>query len=273
MVLKIAPPAVVEVFTREVGMMSVQLEAMRLVSTLTAVPVPHVDHVDTSHEIVDADLFFMEYIDADHFGLAADAGRLSPEAVSAGNRELGALNREINSVVGPHFGPLLGEGYATWREAFTRLVTDILDDGSRVGIDLGWDPDEIRAVRAENADALDEVTVPQLIEVDLWNKNSMIRHGQIVAILDHERALFGDPLMEAGLTGLDMPAFGDPTDFMAGFGIDTLTESQRTRRRLYSLALAVVMIVETKYRGHTDTEIYDFGRENLDNLMHGFGWG
>jgi len=47
-VLKIAPPAGVEVLTREVGMMSVELEAMRLVSTLTAVPVPHVDHVDTS---------------------------------------------------------------------------------------------------------------------------------------------------------------------------------------------------------------------------------
>ncbi len=99
----------------------------------------------------------------------------------------------------------------------------------------------------------------------------MIRDGHIVAILDHERALFGDPLMKAGLTGMDMPAFGDPTDFMAGFGIDTLTESQRTRRRLYSLALAIVMIVETKYRGHTDTEVCDFGRENLDTLMYAFG--
>gem|GEM_PF-4620173 len=57
-VLKLAPPAGVEVLTREVGMMSVELEAMRLVSTLTDVPVPHVDHVDTSHEILDADLFF-----------------------------------------------------------------------------------------------------------------------------------------------------------------------------------------------------------------------
>ncbi len=270
-VLKIAPPADVTVLTREIGMMRAELEAMRLVSTQTSVPVPRIDHVDLSHEVVDADLFFMEYVDADNFGLAAAAGRLSPEVVAAGNRELGALNREINTVVGPHFGPLLGEGFGTWREAFTAALESTLVDGERVGIDLGWEPDQVRGVLAENADALDEVTVPRLIEVDLWTKNSMIRDGRIVAVLDHERAIYGDPLMEAGLTGLDMPAFGDPADFMAGFGIAEFTPAERTRRRLYSLYLAVIMIVETRYRGHTDTEVYDFGRRELDALMAAFG--
>ncbi|WP_347344384.1 phosphotransferase [Microbacterium sp.] len=270
-VLKIAPPAGVDVLTREVGMMRVELEAMRLVSTRTSVPVPRVDHADLSHEIVDADLFFMEFVDADNFGLAAAAGRLPDEVVSAGNRELGALNREINSVVGPHFGPLLGAGSPTWREAFTTMIDDTLRDGDRVGIDIGWGHDEIRAVIVENAQTLDEVTVPRLVEVDLWAKNSMIRDGRIVAILDHERAVYGDPLMEAGLTGLDMPFFGDPSDFMAGFGLTALTPAQRTRRRLYSLYLALIMVVETKYRGHTDTEIYDLGRRELDAVMAALG--
>ncbi len=270
-VLKIAPPAEIPVLTREVGMMRFELEAMRLVSTQTSVPVPRVDYVDLSHEAVDADLFFMEYVVADNFGLSADAGRLSPEVVAAGNRELGALNREINTVVGPHFGPLLGAGSATWREAFTTMIEDTLNDGERVGIDLGWEPDQIRAVLAENSDILDEVTVPQLVEVDLWAKNSMIRDGRIVAILDHERAVYGDPLMEAGLTGLDMPFFGDPTEFMAGFGRTELTPNERTRRRLYSLYLAVIMVVETRFRGHPDTEFYDFGRRELDALMATFG--
>lgn len=76
--------------------------------------------------------------------------------------------------------------------------------------------------------------------------------------------------MEAGLTGLDIPAFGDPTDFMAGFGIGDLTESERTRRRLHSLCLALVMVVETKYRG-TERELYAFGRQQLDALMTALG--
>lgn len=271
-VLKIAPPADVPVLTREVGMMRAELEAMRLVSTQTSVPVPRVDFADLSHDLIDADYFFMEFVDADNFGLAADAGRLAPDVVAAGNRELGALNREINSIVGPHFGPLRGEGSPTWREAFTTMIEDTLRDGERVGVDVGWDHDEIRAVLAENAGALDEVVRPQLVEVDLWAKNSMIRDGRIVAILDHERAIYGDPLMEAGLTGLDMPFFGDPSDFMAGFGVGELTPAQRTRRRLYSLYLALIMVVETKYRGHTDTEIYDLGRRELDAVMAALGY-
>ena len=157
------------------------------------------------------------------------------------------------------------------RSSASAALESTLVDGERVGIDLGWEPDQVRDVLAENADALDEVTVPRLIEVDLWTKNSMIRDGRIVAVLDHERAIYGDPLMEAGLTGLDMPAFGDPADFMAGFGIAEFTPAERTRRRLYSLYLAVIMIVETRYRGHTDTEVYDFGRRELDALMAAFG--
>ncbi|WP_062517803.1 phosphotransferase family protein [Demequina gelatinilytica] len=270
-VLKVAPPADVPVLTREVGMMRNELEAMRLVAEQTSVPVPRIEHVDLSHEVVDADLFFMEHIDADNFGFAAAEGRLAPDVIAAGNRELGALNREINQVMGDHFGPLLGPGFRTWREAFSAAIEDTLRDGAAVEIDLGWEPDEIREVLAEHAGALDEVTEPRLIEVDLWAKNSMISDGRIVAILDHERALYGDPLMEAGLTGLDLAGFDDPADFMEGFGLRVLSETQRMRRRLYSLYLALIMVVETRYRGHTDTVVYDFGRTELDRVLAALG--
>lgn len=266
-VLKIAPPADVKVLTREIGMMRAELEAIRLIQEKTNVPVPRVDFIDLSKDIIDADYFFMEFIDAENFGLAAAAGKLSEEVVSAGNRQLGALNKEINSVTGEHFGPLLGDGYSTWRECFNQLIEDTLQDGAAVGIDLGWRPEEIREVLALHAKSLDEVTTPQLVELDLWAKNSMIRDGVIVAVLDHERAIYGDPLIEAGLTGLDLPFFGDPKDFMEGFGLSNLTDNQSTRRRLYSLYLAVIMIVESKYRGHTDSRLYDFGRQQLDLLM------
>ncbi|UED88731.1 aminoglycoside phosphotransferase family protein [Streptomyces profundus] len=270
-VLKIAPPADVAVLTREHDMMRTELAAMSLVRDHTEVPIPRVDHADLSRELVDADYFFMAYVDADNFGLATAAGRLSDEVVIAAGRQLGALNRELNSIVGPHFGPLRGPGSPTWRAAFGQMIEDTLLDGARVNVDIGWSYDEIRAVLAENASALDEVTEPRFVELDLWTKNSMIKDGQIVAILDHERAVYGDPLMEAGFTGIDLPVFGDPTDFMAGYGIGELSTPQRVRRRLYSLYLAVIMVVETRYRGHQDTATYDFGREQLDLLMAQFG--
>ncbi|MDT0322260.1 phosphotransferase family protein [Streptomyces millisiae] len=272
-VLKIAPPADVAVLTREHDMMRNELAAMSLVRTHTKVPIPRVDYADISRELVDADYFFMEYVDADNFGITTSQGRLPDEVVAAAGRQLGALNRELNSIVGPHFGPLTGPGPATWRAAFSQLIEDTLRDGARANVDIGWSYDEIRAVLAENAHVLDEVTKPRFVELDLWTKNSMIRDGRIVAILDHERALYGDPLMEAGFTGIDLPAFGDPTDFMRGYGIGELSPSQRVRRRLYSLHLAVIMIIETTYRGHQDTATYDFGRAQLDLLMPQFGHG
>ncbi|MET7989161.1 aminoglycoside phosphotransferase family protein [Streptomyces sp. NPDC005281] len=270
-VLKIAPPGDVTVLTRERGMMRTELAAMALVRERTTVPIPRVDHADLSGELVEADYFFMEFVDADNFGLAVQDGRLPAEVVTAGNRQLGALNRELNSIVGPHFGPLRGPGSATWREAFTQVLEDTLADGRRTGVDIGWHYDEIRSVLVENASALDDVSEPRFVEVDLWTKNSMIRDGRIVSVLDHERAMWADPLMEAGFTGIDLPAFGDPADFMSGYGLAELSPSQRLRRRLYSLHLAVIMIVETRFRGHTDTTTYDFARTQLDRLMAQFG--
>ncbi|MFB8118169.1 phosphotransferase family protein [Streptomyces sp. NPDC055962] len=270
-VLKIAPPAGVTVLTREKGMMRNELAAMALVRERTDVPIPRVDYADLSRELVDADYFFMEYIDADNFGIATAEGCLAPEVVAAGGRELGALNRKLNAIVGPHFGPLQGPGSATWREAFTQMIEDTLEDGQRAGVDIGWHYADIRKALAENAAVLDEVTEPRFVELDLWTKNSMIREGRIVAILDHERAVWADPLMEAGFTGIDLPVFGDPSDFMSGYGQGALSPSQRTRRRLYSLYLAVIMIVETTYRGHQDMTTYDFGRTQLDLLMEQFG--
>ncbi|WP_395245142.1 phosphotransferase family protein [Agromyces sp. MMS24-K17] len=271
-VLKIAPPAGVEVLTREVDMMRTEIAAMELVRERTAVPVPRIDHADLSRDLVDADWFFMEYVDADNFGLAAEAGRLEPDVIAAAERELGAMNRELNGIVGEFFGPLPGPGSATWREAFTIMIEDTLRDGEKVGIDLGWTFDDIRSVLAEHADALDEVTEPRFVELDLWTKNSMIRDGRIVAILDHERAVWGDPLMEAGLTGIDLPDFGDPTPFATGFGIEVaeLTESERTRRRLYTLYLVVIMTVETGFR-KSDAWVYAWSRSLLDALMEQFG--
>ncbi|QIK83783.1 phosphotransferase family protein [Sanguibacter sp. HDW7] len=269
-VLKIAPPADVPVLTHEHGMLRNEVAAMDLVRRLTDVPVPRVDHVDLTHELCDADYFFMEHVDAPCFGIAADAGELDADVVEAGFVELGRLNAEICRVVGPHFGPLAGPGHATWREAFSAMVEAVLADGERVGVDLGWSVDEVRGVLAEHADVLDLVTEPRLVELDLWAKNSMIRDGRIVAIIDHERAMYGDPLMEAGLTGLDLPVFPDPAPFARGLGLGVLEPSQATRRRLYTLWLCLVMLVENPYRGQSQ-EQFRWAREQLDTAMGLFG--
>ena len=265
-VCKIAPPPHIEVMTYERGAMSIELAALRLIGEHTSVPVPAVDHADGSRELCDADYFFMPYIDGDNLGIVKDT--LAPRRLDAYNEAVGAATRELNSIRGAAFGPLAGPGDPSWRACFTRMIGDVLGDGERRAVELGYDYDLIRDLIATHADCLDEVTEPRFVEWDLWDSNVMVRDGRIVGIIDHERAFYGDPLIEAGFTGTDLAAaFGDPTAFQRGYGHTELSDNERRRRRLYTLYLILIMIIETDYRGHTDTQQYDFARERLQELM------
>jgi len=270
-VLKIAPPPGVSVMTYEHDMMATEVAALELVRARTEVPVPAVDHFDDSLELCDAPWFFMPFIEADNFGILAEEGALTPEETASYNEQLGAANAELNTVVGPHFGRLRGPGSPTWREAFAGMIEDVLTDGERAGIDLGWDYAVVRDVIADHLPLLDVVVEPRFVEWDLWNSNTMVRDGRIVAIIDHERAFYGDPLIEAGFTAIDLPALGDPEAFMRGYGQPALTSDEARRRRLYTLYLILIMIIETHYRGHETPAQYDWARERLVEVMGAFG--
>lgn len=268
-VLKIAPPPDVEVMTYERGAMGIELASLRLIAERTTVPVPEVEFADQSHELCDADYFFMPYIDADNLGIVEAA--LPAADREAFGEQLGAANRELNSIRGPAFGPLAGPGDASWRRVFTRIVEDVLTDGERRAVDLGYAYDDVRELLEQHAPVLDDVTEPRFVEWDLWSSNVMVRDGRIVGIIDHERALYGDPLIEAGFVGLQLPVFGDPTAFVRGYGQRPLTTSETLRRKLYCLHLIMIMIIETDYRAHTDTVQYDWARRRMDEVMALFG--
>lgn len=266
-VLKVAPPSGVEVMTYEQDMMRNELAALELIQEKTAVPVPHVDFADTTGELVEAAWFFMQFIEGENLGIESHEGRLSEENRASYMWQLGKLNRELNQFVGPWFGPLRGPGFGTWREAFGSMIEDVLTDGERRFVDIGFDYAAVREVIAASIPALDAVTEPRFIEWDLWDSNVMIRDGRIASIIDHERAFYGDPLMEACFTGLDLEAFGDPAAFCEGYRLGKLDENARTRRRLYTLYLVLIMVIETNYRGHEDTTQYDWARERVSETM------
>ena len=151
------------------------------------------------------------------------------------------------------------------------VVQDVLRDGERRNVDLGWDYGVVRSLFAEHAGCLDEVTEPRFVEWDLWDSNVMVRAGRVVSIIDHERAYYGDPLIEAGFVATQMSAFGDPVAFLRGYGKTEFTAVEQTRRRLYCVHLILIMVIETLYRGHTDAKQYDWAREQLDEVMVQFG--
>jgi Phosphotransferase enzyme family len=180
---------------------------------------------------------------------------------------MGPANRELNAIRGDAFGPLDGPGDPSWRQVFTAPTEDVLRDGERRQVTLGWDYGAVRAVLAQHAASLDEVTEPAFVEWDLWDNNVLVRAGKIVAVIDHERAFFGDPLIEAGFIATQLPAFGDPAAFLRGYGRGLLTGTEQARRRLYCLHQALIMVIESVYRGQGSPGQRDWARSQLTEVM------
>jgi aminoglycoside phosphotransferase (APT) family kinase protein len=264
-VLKIAPSPGVEVLTYERGAMATEVAALRLIRENTGLPVPVVDYADSSRELCDADYFFMPFVDGENLAVIG-------KDLTAGDREayqeaLGSANRELNSLRGAAFGPLTGPGDPSWRTVFTKMAEDVLRDGERRQVDIGWDYDTMRDIFAGHAASLDEVTEPAFVEWDLWDGNVLVRSGKIAGIIDHERAFYGDPLIEFGFIATQLPAFGDPAAFLRGYGRGPLTETEQVRRRLYCLHLMLIMVIETAYREFTEPAHYDWVRARLNETM------
>ncbi|MDY7090604.1 MAG: aminoglycoside phosphotransferase family protein [Actinomycetota bacterium] len=249
-VFKIAPPPGVEVLTYERGAMANELAALELIRSRTGVPVPAVDFADTSGELGGAGWFSMPYVNADNYGVIRST--LSACEQDKLDVSLGRITRELNTIPGPAFGPLISPPYATWRSCFLAMVESVLDDGARRGVELDYAG--VRALVAAHANCLDAVTEPRFVEWDLWDSNVLTRDGMIVSVIDHERAFYGDPLIEAGFVATQLPAFGNPAAFLRGYGKLALTPGEQARRRLYNLHLTLVMLIETAYRGMTGPE-------------------
>ncbi|GAB2587676.1 aminoglycoside phosphotransferase [Paractinoplanes abujensis] len=262
-VLKIAPARDVDVMTYERGAMATELAAIELIRARTTVPVPDVDFVDASGELGGAGWFFMPYVDAENYGVIRSA--LSACEQDRLDGALGRATRELNTITGEAFGPLAGPGVAGWRACFLSMVEAVLADGSRRGVDLDYA--RLRALFAAHADCLDEVTEPRFVEWDLWDSNVLTRDGEIVCIIDHERAFWGDPLIEAGFVATRLPSFGNPAAFLRGYGKPALTPGEHDRRRLYNLHLTLVMLIETAYRGVTGPRHLSWVRARLAEAL------
>lgn len=267
-VLKIAPPPGVEVMSYERDMMAGEVAALRLIRERTGVPVPEVHHYDHTHELVDADWFAMALVEGDNVGVIKES--LTPDDQAVYLRLMGAATRELNAIPGTGFGRFNAELFPTWREAFGRILDDVIGDGERRGVRLGWDYAEVRRVVREHEHHLDAVERAVFCEWDLWDSNMIVRDGRLSGIIDHERAFWGDPIMEAGLVGWG----ADPESkrpYLEGYGRGPLSDAEAARRRLYDLHLFLIMVIETVYRGHTTTDQLDMARPLLDNAMEALG--
>ncbi|MBN1874048.1 MAG: aminoglycoside phosphotransferase family protein [Anaerolineae bacterium] len=265
-VLKVSTPSHVRVLRYEYDIMAAEVAAMRLLRERTSLPVPEIYCYDTSRVLLDNEFFLMACLPGKP--LHRVRGELSPDVQRQINQQIGGYLREINAIEGVAFG--YGSEntprFANWRDAFDAMLQTILQDGEDMQVELPLTYPAYHELARQHYAVLDEITTPRLVHWDLWDGNIFfdVDTQSIMGIIDHERALWGDPLMEVNFGGYD------PTsDFAVGYGTPVLnTPAQRTRRALYNLYLFLIMVIETYYRQYPNDGQEKWAREQLANTVN-----
>ncbi|MFN8433471.1 MAG: aminoglycoside phosphotransferase family protein [Anaerolineales bacterium] len=264
-ILKIAPPQDAEVMTYEKNLMATEVAAMRLVRQNPLIPAPEVYFFDQARDLCDADYFFMEKIQGENLEHAKE--NLSPEVMQAIEFRIGEIVREINGFSGSYFGydgnpDLRAE---TWKDAFIKIIDSLLDDAARKNVTFDFSYAELRDAVVRHSSALEEVTQPRLVHWDAWNLNFFVKDGAVSGILDFERALWADPLMEAQFRAL---FFGQGiTPSLRGYGKTSFIHTEGQRNYLYTLHLALVMNIEHFYRHYDTDDVFNMSRQFISKAM------
>jgi aminoglycoside phosphotransferase (APT) family kinase protein len=249
-VLKVAPPPGVKLLRYEANILRAEVEAMKLVQGL--VPVPTVVAQDFAGSTVGSPWFLMDRLRGMPYNHLRDT--LSAEQQRGVEEQVGRIVRALGVAGTQGFGMFNGPFFATWREAFSHLMADLRLDAEEASVEL---PDGAWEAASPHLSSLDAVTEPRLVHWDLWEGNLFVDPTSlaVTGVIDFERALWGDPLIEMNFS---MKRDG----FLDGYGSDLVSgPGGESRRYLYDLYLMLVMVVESKYRGFSaDHEAWPRGQ-------------
>jgi aminoglycoside phosphotransferase (APT) family kinase protein len=266
-VLKSSPPPGVPLLTYERDIMRTEAAFYQLAAHATAVPVPKVVATDFTRSHLNGDVLVMSRVEGR--GWAEIGQNISASDDARLRRDLGTIVGHLHGVSGSRFGyfqPAAAQG-ATWREAFTRMVGDVLTDARRFNVRLPIEPRVVREIVERHGPLLDSVATPSLVHFDLWQGNVLLDDSsgrwEIAGLIDGERAMWADPVAEFVSLSL-LGDIADDTEFLTGYRSVrhdfVLTTDALTRVTLYRMYLDLIMLVEATPRG------YDPDGEHADLL-------
>ena len=234
-VVKVGPPADVRLLGYERGLIAAEAEYFRLAAS--AAPVPDV--------LAEGDGWLITSL--------LPGRPLTEIKDDAPVREqLGAAVARIHEISGPHFGYTGGRASgADWPGAFRAMIESLLADAA------AW---RVPVPRMDLPfSALASVTRPALLHFDLWDGNVLAAGDRLTGLVDGERYLYGDPLLDLVSPALYRRIEDEPDHpFLRGYRVD-LDDAARTRLILYRVHLYLLMLAEGPSRGiPVGSERHDF---------------
>ena len=238
-VVKTAPVGTDQLLTYERDLLRAEALVYGLAASVPELLMPRVLLTDFSRTVLPSDVLVVSHLPGVPMvdsGLADDDPRTM--------RDLGAVMAALHGLTGDAFGYPSAPA-PTWRIAFERMVEDLLADADRWSVAVP--AAEVRAAVARHAHVLASVDRPALVHTDLWAGNLFVTPGTgaLVGVIDPERALWGDPVLE--LVGVhQMRRDPPPAALLEGYGpgLDVTSGSARTRLELYRMRHCLVMAIE-----------------------------
>jgi aminoglycoside phosphotransferase (APT) family kinase protein len=259
MILKISPSEATDTLSYEHNIMATEVAAMQLMKAKGTAPVPEVYAYDNSKKFISSDFFFMEKIIGQPYNEIKE--ELSLQQRISIETELGRYSAIINKIQGAHFGLFNATSQVketSWRQTFQNLIMNLLDDARRLKAKMPIPLETIETEIISRLHVMDEVTEPRLVHWDLWDGNVFIRDGSIVALIDWERALWGDPLMEYYFRYAE-----NSEHFCRGYGNSFDSPNECARKKLYDVYIDLIYFIECYSRKYDSQGHFEWAHDNL----------
>lgn len=266
-ILKIASPIKSGFLTNEINLMAAEVKAMRLVAEKLPerefVKVAKVYAYDTSKTLCEGDYFFMECIEGVNWITVYD--ELEAERPKL-KRQVGQIQRQMTAITNQTFG-MLGDTEHTFDTLFEfvfYMIKNVLQDGVKKNVDLGVTPAEILTRLAADKPYFDLVTTPTLVHWDMWEGNIFVKDGSIEGVIDWERAMWAEPLMDEPFR-----FHKRCQDMLDGFFTsdqESLSEAEMRRIYWYDILLDLTMMIEVFYREYEDQGQFYWAKSLFDQV-------
>lgn len=257
-ILKIAPRGDMVIMTHEINIMFSEVDSMKMVTRETTVPVAEILYYDNSHTVCDSDYFFMKKLGGKSFNSCMES--MTQEQKDKVTYQMGELTERLNRIKGKKFG-YYGQPNKqgdNWFNVFKDMVQDTYRDAERKAIDIPVSMDQLLSLLDRDRDIFEQVKEPSFVHWDIWAGNVFIHEGKVTGIIDFERCLWADVLMEVGFR----TCWNDKA-FLRGYGIPELSPDQLKRAEWYDIYLFLIFCLECDYRLYDNRWAYEYGTKML----------
>lgn len=212
--------------TYEKNIMYSEVDVMKMIAEKAPVPVPKILFYDNSHDICESDYFFMDMLQGSSFSSIMD--NMSQEEKDKIYFEMGKYTQIINSIQNNKFG-YYGQKEKqneNWYITFKEMIMDTYSDAKYKDIIIPISQEEILILLEKDKNIFENVHTPKLVHWDIWAGNVFVKNNRIEGIIDFERCLWADELMEVGFR-----TYGYKKAFYKGYGIDKLSDEEKRRAK------------------------------------------